>query len=353
VGDFFFITTPMLACSKSAAEQASDKREKTMHDLPLSVPMPGRDLEPLFAEAAKFLSAAKARSTRDAYASDARDFAAFCKTHSLPYLPSTPQTTALYITHLARRVSVATIRRRLAAITYVHREAGYSDSPASTRVHFVVREVLNGIRRIRGTAQHGADPLLAGAVKRIAAACPATILGLRDRALVLLGFSGAFRRSELTQIIEVGNLTFTPQGLYIRLPRSKTDQEQAGRTVAIGLGEHQETCPVLALRAWIDVARVESGPVFRAVDLKGRVSATALHPRSISKILKRAAARAGLDPRNISGHSLRAGATTAAIDGAEEREIARTTGHKTSAMVRRYIRDGELLRSNMTARLGL
>ena len=325
-----------------------------MYEPALSAPAEGRDLEHLLAEAAKFISAAKARSTRDAYTADARDFAAFCKAHSLPSLPSTSQAVALYITQLARHATVATIRRRLAAINYTHREAGYSDSPASARNNFIVREVLNGIRRTRGTAQHGADPLLADAVKRIAAACPDTLLGTRDRALVLCGFSGAFRRSELTHILEVDDLTFTPQGLYIRLPRSKTDQEQAGRTVAIGMGEHAESCPVRALRAWLDAANISVGPVFRAVDLKGRVSDAPLHPRSISKILKRAAQRAGIDPRNVSGHSLRAGmATTAAIHGAEEREIARTTGHKTAAMVRRYIRDGELLRSNMTARLGL
>jgi hypothetical protein len=179
-------------------------------------------------------------------------------------------------------MTVATIRRRLAAITYTHREAGCADSPASTRNNFIVREVLNGIRRIRGTAQHGADPLLGDAVKRITGACPDTLLGVRDRALVLLGFPGAFWRSELTRILEVGDLTFTTQGLYIRLPRSKTDQEQAGRTVAIGLGEHEESCPVRALRAWLDAAGIESGRVFRAVDHKGRVSPTALCPRSIS-----------------------------------------------------------------------
>jgi integrase len=325
-----------------------------MYEPRLSVPAQGRDLEPLLAEATKFLSAAKARSTREAYASDVGDFAAFCQAHSLPSLPSTPQAVALYITQLASRMTVATIRRRLAAINYTHREAGYADSPASAKNHFIVREVLNGIRRTRGTAQHGAEPLLADGVKRIAAACPDTLLGIRDRALVLCGFSGAFRRSELTRILEVDDLTFTPQGLYIRLPRSKTDQEQAGRIVAIGFGEHGETCPIRALRAWLNAANISGGPVFRAVDLKGRVSATALYPRSISKILKRAARRAGMDPKNVSGHSLRAGmATTAAIHGAGELEIARTTGHKTSAMVRRYIRDGELLRSNMTARLGL
>lgn len=242
-----------------------------MYEPQLSLPAEGRDLEPLLAEAAKFLSAAKARSTRDAYASDARDFAAFCKSHLLPSLPSTPQTVVLYITQLASHMTVATIRRRLAAITYSHREAGYAGSPASTRNNFMVREVLNGIRRTRGTAQHGADTLLGDAVKRIAGACPDTLLGIRDRALVLLGFSGAFRRSELTRVLEFDDLTFTPQGLYIRLSRSKTDQKQVGRTVAIGMGEHEDSCPIRALHAWLSAARIESGPVFRAVDLKGRV----------------------------------------------------------------------------------
>lgn len=325
-----------------------------MHDISFLLPSQQQDLEPLLAQAAQLLSAAKAGSTRRAYASDFRDFTGFCAAHALPFLPSTPVTVALYMTHLAPRVTVATIRRRLAAITYAHREAGYSDSPASTRQHFIVREVLGGIARTRGTAQHGADPLMADAVKRIAAACPGTLLGARDKALALLGFSGAFRRSEIASILRISDLTFTPQQLYIRLPRSKTDQEQAGRLVVIGWGEHQESCPVRTLQSWLDAAGLTDGPVFRAVDRHGRVASTALSTRSISKILKRAAARAGIDPASISGHSLRAGmATTAAIEGAQEREIALTTGHKSDEMVRRYIRDAEIFRANMTARLGL
>lgn len=324
-----------------------------MKELVLSLSA-GRDLEPLLARAAQFLHAAKAVSTRRAYASDFRDFAAFCAAHALPFLPSSPETVALYMTHLATQVTVATIRRRLAAITYAHREAGYPDSPASTRKHFIVREVRGGIARTRGSAQHGADPLLGGEVKRIAAACPNTLLGARNKALTLLGFSGAFRRSEIATILEVCDLTFTEQGLSVRLPRSKTDQEQAGRMVAIGFGEHEVSCPVRALRTWLDDAGLTEGPVFRGVDRHGRVAATALSTRSVSKILKRAAARAGIDPERVSGHSLRAGmATTAAIEGAEEREIALTTGHKSGEMVRRYIRDAELFRENMTARLGL
>ncbi len=199
-----------------------------MHDLVLPVTEQSDDLDPLLALAAQFLAAAKAGSTRKAYAADARDFADFCSAHALPFLPTNPETVALYISHLAAHVTVATIRRRLAAITYTHREAGYPESPASTRKHFVVREVLAGIARTRGTAQHGANPLLGEQIKQIAAACPDNLLGIRDRALVLLGFSGALRRSEIASILEVRDLTFTESGLSIRLPRSKTDQESGG-----------------------------------------------------------------------------------------------------------------------------
>ncbi|MFP5230884.1 MAG: tyrosine-type recombinase/integrase [Acidobacteriota bacterium] len=324
-----------------------------MKDLAISLPAQGRDLTPLLEQAAQFLEAAKAGSTRRAYASDLRDFAAFCDAHDLPYLPSRAEVVALYISDLAARVTVATIQRRLSAITYAHREAGF-ESPASPRSNFILREVLSGIRRTLGTAQQGADPLLAEAVKQIAAACPATLLGARDRALVLLGFSGAFRTNEVATILRVEDLTFTPRQLYIRLRRSKTDQEQAGRTVVIGSGENEETCPVRALRAWLEAGGIRAGPVFRAVDRHGHIGATALSTRSVSKILKGAAERAGIDPRNISGHSLRVGmVTTAALEGVEEREIALTTAHKSSRMVRRYIRDAALGRANMTARLGL
>jgi hypothetical protein len=156
-------------------------------------------------------------------------------------------------------VTVSTIRRRLAAITYAHRHAGY-DSPGTARKHFAVREVLAGIRRTLGVAQQGAEPLLGDAIQRIAAACPTSLLGLRDRALVLLGFSAASRRGELASILEVQDLTFADQGLYILLRRSKTDQEQVGRTVAIPFGKHPETCPVMAVRSWLRAAEISSGP---------------------------------------------------------------------------------------------
>jgi site-specific recombinase XerD len=303
---------------------------------------------------AKFICAAKACSTRKAYAADLADFQRFAIRHSLPFLPSTPETVVLYIVDLASRLSVATIRRRMAAITSAHREAGYTDSPASPRRHYVVREVLAGMKRTLGTAQQGTAPLLTGDIRRIVAATPDNLLGLRDRALVLVGFSGAFRRGELTSILEVEDLAFTESGLYIRLRRSKTDQEQQGRNVAVPLGEHPETCPVRALRSWLEAAVITSGPVFRSVDRHGHVAAHALSPRSIAKILKCAATRAGIDATLIAGHSLRAGMVTqAALNGAQEREIARTTGHHSEAMVRRYIRVADPFRAIAATQLGL
>jgi len=312
------------------------------------------ELGALAEQTAKFIYAAKAGSTRRAYAADLADFRRFAIRHSLPFLPSTPETVVLYMADLASRLSVATIRRRMAAITNAHREAGYTDSPASPRRHYVVREVLAGIKRTLGTAQQGTAPLLIGDIRRIVSATPDNLLGLRDRALVLVGFSGAFRRGELTSILEVEDLAFTGGGVYIRLRRSKTDQEQQGRNVAVPLGEHPETCPVRALRSWLEAAVITSGPVFRSVDRHGHVAAHALSPRSIAKILKCAATRAGIDATSIAGHSLRVGmATQAALNGAKELEIARTTGHHSEAMVRRYIRAADPFRAIAATQLGL
>ena len=312
-----------------------------MSQFAISLVSPSPELGVLIEQAARFLEAAKASSTRQAYARDWADFRLFTQRHSLPFLPSTPEVVALYISDLAIRLSVSTIRRRMAAITNAHKEAGFPNSPASPRQHCVVREVLAGIKRSLGTAQHGVDPLLVDDIRKMVAAMPDGLLGLRDRALILVGFSGAFRRSELTTLLEVAHLDFTDHGLYIRMRRSKTDQEGQGRTVAMPSGEHPETCPIRALQTWLDAAGITAGPVFRSVNRHGQVAEHALSPRSVAKILKRAATRAGINPASIAGHSLRAGMVTqAAINGVAEREIAKTTGHHSVGMVRRYIRDG-------------
>lgn len=316
---------------------------------------PGQQVAALVAQAGKFLEAAKAPATRAAYASDLRDFRAFCSQHNLP--PSAPESIALYIGDLAARgLTVATIERRLAAVTYLVRsQSGPSESRALPRQHFLVREVLAGIKRTLGTAQHGAQPILTDSLSRIVAACPPTLLGRRDRALLLFGFAAGARCEFLASILEVRDLAFTGQGdLYIRMRRGKADQEQSGDTIAIVRGEHPETDPVDAVKAWLNAAKITSGPVLRAVDRHGNVSSTALALRSVSKILKAATARAGMDPARVSPHGLRAGmVTTAALNGAEERDIARTTLHKSVTMLRKYIRDADLLRNNASGRLGL
>jgi integrase len=186
-------------------------------------------LESLAAQAAQYLEAARASSTRKSYAADIRDFEAFCTAYGPPFLPSTPETVALYLTHLASRAAVSTCRRRLAAITYVHRQKGL-DSPATPRKHFVLREVLAGITRTIGVCEHGARPILADAIRQIIGACPESLLGARDRALLLLGFAAGARANELVSILEVRDLTFANPGLYIRLRWSKNDQQRAGRS---------------------------------------------------------------------------------------------------------------------------
>ena len=310
-------------------------------------------LEDLIQKANDLIRAAKAPSTRKAYQSDFRIYDSWCADHGLTSLPSAPETIAIYIAScVVAHLAPATIARRLASISKAHQAAGFEDSPASTK-HFVVGEVLKGARRTLGVAQKCKDPLLLNDILRLLAACPKNLLGLRDRSLILTGFSGAFRRSELCAMA-VSDLCFSDSGLVINVPRSKADQEQAGEKVAIPFGEHEETCPIKALREWLVAAKVTQGAVFRAVDRYSNVAANGLHRDSIAAIFKTAAMRAGMNAANIAGHSVRAGmATQAALNGSSERAIAKTTRHRSRRVLRRYIRPGEMFRENASASLGL
>ena len=230
-----------------------------------------------------------------------------------------------------------------------HQAAGY-EPPARAGV---VQKALKGIRHTKGTAQAVKAPLTVDDLRVISDHLPDGAKGIRDRALLLLGFAGAFRRSELVGI-DREHVEFVPEGVVITLPRSKTDQEGAGRKVAIPYGQHLETCAVRALVAWLAMARISSGPVFRPVDRHGNVGAERLTGKSIAVTVKNYMAAIGKDPAAYAGHSLRAGfATAAARAGAEERDIMRQTGHRSTVMIRRYIRDGSLFRSNAAAMVGL
>jgi site-specific recombinase XerD len=209
--------------------------------------------------------------------------------------------------------------------------------------------------RVHGAAQVGAKPLSTDEIKKIVAACPRNLLGLRDRSLCLLGFSLGSRRSELSSVIEIADLSFTAEGVTVRLSRGKTDPFGIeGRVVAIPFSEYVETCPVQALRGWLSAAQLTSGPLYRAVDRWDHVSPTALNPRSVGKILSGALKRAGFNQAKTSPHSLRVGfCSTAASHGhCTEREIAKVTGHR-SNVLRRYIRDADLFRDGASGRLGL
>lgn len=311
------------------------------------------DLTTLIERAKSLISRAKSPATLKAYRNDWRDFESWCRVHNLPALPSTPEVVVLYASDLASTRALGTITRRLTAITKAHQAAGFKESPASSR-HFVVGETMKGIRRVLGTKQEGKAPLLTADVRRIVASSPDSLLGIRDNALVLTSFAGALRRSEAAQLC-VSDLRFDDRlGVVVRLRYSKTDPEGAGRDVGIPYSNDPKTCPVAALRTWLDVAKITEGFVFRRVDRSGFVSRRGLHSDSIGKILKRAAARTGMNVAPISGHSTRAGCVTqAAMNGVPEHIIMKQTGHKTVATLRKYIRSGEIFRDNAAAGLGL
>ena len=311
---------------------------------------PETALAPIMDRAREYARRSKASNTVRAYQADWRDFEAWCNEHRRRPLPATPDTVALYLTQMAEQGrKPSTITRRVSAISQAHQIAEYKSPTRSAKV----RAVLRGIRRTLGTMPKTKTPVLIEDVRAMMANLPDRLLGVRDRALLLVGFAGGFRRSELVSL-NVRDLKFTNDGLTVTLRRSKTDQEAPGRKVGLPYGSSPETCPVRSLKAWLEASGIESGPVFRPINRHGQIRPTRLSDRAVALIVKRAAEAAGKDPAEFAGHSLRSGlATAAAIGGASERAIMNQTGHRSTAMVRRYIRDGSLFRENAAARVGL
>jgi site-specific recombinase XerD len=297
----------------------------------------------LIPQADAYAAEAKSPSTRRAYRTAWRQFSAWCEANALQQLPAAPEAVAVYLAHLAeKKKSVSTIDKALGAIAHAHHRANLLPPNRTARV----QETMRGIRRSLGVAQTPKAPLLANMLRAACADMPSTIIGLRDRALLTLGFAGAFRRSELVAL-EVRDLTFTAEGLEVTIRRSKTDQDGKGRRLGIPLAASPKACPVRALQEWLAAAKIDSGAILRAVDRHGRVSAAGLTGRSVALIVKRHVSGLGLDQSRYAGHSLRAGlVTSAAKAGRSEASIMRTTGHRSSAMVRRYIRDISLFQDN-------
>jgi integrase len=299
--------------------------------------------------ASEFVNQSKAKNTVRAYRADWSHFETWCQSHGQASLPASADTVALYVTDLAASLKPATITRRISAISQAHQIAGFETPTGSAKV----RLVMAGIRRTMGTAQKGKTPILVDDLRRMLGGLPGNLLGVRDRVLLLIGFCGAFRRSELVAL-DAGDIAITRDGLVVTIRRSKTDQEGEGRKIGIPYASHLETCPVRSLQDWLEKSGITEGPLFRPVNRFGKMASIRLSGAAVGEIVKRYAAAVGLDASEFAGHSLRSGlATSAAAAGASERSIMRQTGHRSEKMVRRYIKDGSLFRENAVAVVGL
>ena len=279
------------------------------------------------------LKNSKSNNTLRAYQSDFKDFSAFCAKNGLTSMPTQPKIIALYITNLSKSSKFSTLKRRIASISVIHKLKGhYLDTK-----HPIIMENLHGIKRTLGSRQKAKKPLLINDLKLIIKAIDKVKkTKLRDKALILIGFAGGFRRSELVNISNE-DVEFVTEGVKILIKRSKTDQSGEGIIKAIPYFENHEFCPVLAMKDYIKFKNDNSteGKIFDISD------------KSVALIIKRYAQIAGLDASRYAGHSLRSGfATTAAEFGAEERNIMAMTGHKTTQMVRRYIQEANLFKNN-------
>ena len=298
------------------------------------------DIKNLELETLNNLKRSKAHNTLRAYQADFKDFKLFCIKNGLVSLPTEPKILSIYLTHLSSFCKFSTLKRRLASIKVIHKIKGhYLDTK-----HPIITENLLGIKRVHGVKQKSKKPLLINDLKLIINQINEEknkIKKLKNKSLILIGFAGGFRRSELVSI-EYDDVDFVTEGVKIFIKRSKTDQTGEGLTKAIPYFENLSYCPVIALKQWIEIADIKSGRIFNISD------------KSVALIIKKYALLAGLDYTKYAGHSLRSGfATSTAEMGADERSIMSMTGHKTTQMVRRYIQEANLLKNNALNKIKL
>ncbi len=297
------------------------------------------NLKNLEAETFKNLRSSKSDNTIRAYKADFEDFKNFCVNNKLSYMPSIPKVLAIYLTHLSKNSRFSTLKRRLASIKIIHRSKGhYLDIK-----HPLIVENLLGIKRKIGSFQRSKKPILINDLKLIIKAINQSnekfLKKLRDKTLVLVGFAGGFRRSEIVAL-ERNDIEFVSEGVKIFIKRSKTDQSGEGMTKAIPYFINEDLCPVTSLKSYINQKNIIKGKIFGISD------------KSVALIIKKYANLAGLEMTKYSGHSLRSGfATSTAEMGAEERSIMAMTGHKSNQMVRRYIREADLFKNNALNKL--
>ena len=309
------------------------------------------DLKKLHEDTLNNLKSSKANNTLRAYKSDFKDFGAFCVKHGFNSMPSNPKIVSLYLTHLSAQSKVSTLRRRLVSIGVVHKLKGhYLDTK-----HPVIIENLMGIKRKKGSIQTGKKPILINHLKQIINVIEEQkideIKKFRNKTLILVGFGGGFRRTELISI-DHEDLDFVEEGVKITLRRSKTDQFGEGFVKGLPYFNNEKYCPVTSLKNWIELSKIKTGPIFRRFAKGSILTNHRLTDQSVVLIIKDCLNLAGIENKNFSGHSLRSGfATVAAESGADERSIMAMTGHKTTQMVRRYIREANIFKNNALGKI--
>ena len=305
------------------------------------------DIKALQEETLLNLQNSKANNTVRAYKSDFNDFGIFCAQNGFKSLPSDPKIVSLYLTHLSTKdAKMSTLKRRIVSIGVIHKLKGhYLDTK-----HPAIIENIMGIKRRKGSIQKAKKPILIKSLKLIIDAIDQQnkqeIKKFRDRSIILIGFSGGFRRNEIVSL-DYDDLDFVPEGLKINIKRSKTDQFGEGFTKALPYFDSSQYCPVVSLKNLLDLSKINSGPVFRRFVKGSKLSKNRLTDQTVALLIKKYLNLAGIDSKNFSGHSLRSGfATSAAESGVEERTIMSMTGHKSSEMVRRYIKEANLFKNN-------
>ena len=305
------------------------------------------DIKALQQETLLNLKSSKASNTVRAYKSDFNDFEIFCARNGFNSLPSEPKIVSLYLTHLStKNAKMSTLKRRLVSIGVIHRLKGhYLDTK-----HPSIIENIMGIKRRKGSIQKSKKPLLINHLKQLINVIDEQknedIKKLRDRSIILVGFTGGFRRNEIVSL-DYEDLDFVQEGLKIQIRRSKTDQFGEGSVKALPYFDSSKYCPVISLKNWIEISKIESGPLFRRFVKSSKLSKNRLTDQTVALLIKEYLMLAGIESKNYSGHSLRSGfATSAAESGAEERNIMAMTGHKSTEMVRRYIKEANLFKNN-------
>ena len=305
------------------------------------------DIKALQEETLDNLKSSKAINTIRAYRSDFKDFSAFCSKNGLKYLPTDAKIVSLYITFLSsKNIKISTLKRRLVSISMIHKLKGhYLDNK-----HPIIIENLMGIKRKRGSFQNGKKPILINQLKAIIDVIDNNnadqIKKIRDKTIILIGFSGGFRRTELVSI-DFEDVEFVSEGVKIAIKRSKTDQYGEGTLKGLPYFNNHNYCPVLHLKKWLEFSKIKSGAIFRSFSKSFSLRKNRLTDQTVALMVKNYLAEAGIESKNYSAHSLRSGfATVTAESGADERSIMAMTGHKTTQMVRRYIKEANLFKNN-------